>query len=106
MMYGYNDFLSQLAKVLCLSDIVTEAPFLSSLKDSPLLLCYFACDAQDTWQSYQTELKIAESIGETRLPFVSSLLYQDCNSEGPGFICPLTAHSLLLPNRPIFNLKK
>ena len=59
-----------------LSKIVTEAPFLNSLKDSPLLRRYFACDAWDTWQSYQAELRTAELIGEAcLLPLASCVKF-------------------------------
>ena len=36
----------------------------------------FARKAQDTWQSYQGELRTAELIAETGLTFSSSLLYE------------------------------
>ena len=58
-----------------LSEIVTEAPpSQHSLKDSPLS-AVFDCDAPNTWPSYETELRTAESIGETSLPFASRLPY-------------------------------
>ena len=40
IMYSYKDFLSQLVKALCLSEIVTEAPFSSTVSRAPLPLCY------------------------------------------------------------------
>ena len=104
-MYSYKDFLSQLVKALCLSDIVIEGPFpsiesqgpahpsckipachvltphrlseilrkspsLSTVSRPPLLLSYFAGNAQDTWPPYQAELRTAERIGKTRLPLL------------------------------------
>ena len=58
-----------------------QRPFLStvsrsSLTLSLLLLCCSACNAQGPQQSYQTQLRTAELICETRLPFVSSLPYK------------------------------
>ena len=77
-----------------------KPPFLVQSQGLPFLLRYFACSAQDIWQSYQTELGTAEIIGETCLPFASSLLsLLGCNGESPAFISPLATHSCVLPNR-------
>ena len=91
---GLPPFLLLVMFRICgnLSKIVPEAcrsqfPFSAQSQGLLFLLCYVACDAQDTQQSYQTELRTAELIGETYLPFASSLLSSlDCNGEGSAFI--------------------
>ena len=88
-----------------LSKIITEVyrrPFSQhSLKDSPLLLCHFDCNAWDTWQSYQAELWTAELIGEIYLSFILAsgikFFLLDCNGGGPTFIHLLATHSYLVP---------
>lgn len=67
-MYSYKGLPFQLVKALHLSEIATEAPFPSSLKDSPHPAQIPAFEVWSTVQSHQPRLWIAESTGETCLP--------------------------------------
>ena len=75
-MNSYKSFLSQLVKALCLSEIATEALFPSTNSQRPPAPC--AVPAPDVWntgQSYVTQLRTAELVGETFLLLASSLLF-------------------------------
>ena len=77
MITAYKGFLSQLAKVLCLSEIIAEAPFpsIESQGLPSLLPVLFQLMMLEHSAILSNQAQDSELIGETCLPFASSLLY-------------------------------
>ena len=68
-MHSYKVLLSQLAKALCLSEVVTQAPFPSTeFQGLPSSCVMSACDVLNTRQSHRAGLGTAAPTGETYLP--------------------------------------
>ena len=92
-------FLVQNIKNYPLVPEAYRSPLLSTVSRTPFppVPCSLQCLGHLAILSNRAQ--DAELIGETCLPFASSLLsLLNCNGKGPAFISSLAAHFYLLPN--------